>query len=108
MHARDAAAALRDGKVEGLEAFAWQRQLRSYQLPDARGDDAFLVRQGGAAFDYGCEYLGNSPRLVVTPLTDRCHLTLTTALHLHLGGAPAGPAGAPQTSPRPRCGCATR
>ncbi|XP_041102237.1 dynein heavy chain 11, axonemal-like [Polyodon spathula] len=94
VHARDVVAKLIAQKVTNSQAFSWLSQLRHRWDEERKHCFANIC---DAQFQYSYEYLGNTPRLVITPLTDRCYITLTQSLHLTMSGAPAGPAGTGKT-----------
>lgn len=94
VHARDIVDRfVRDSILDARE-FEWESQLRFYWRNNLND---VSIEQCTGKFRYGYEYQGLNGRLVITPLTDRCVMTLTTALTFYLGGAPAGPAGTGKT-----------
>ncbi|XP_073737373.1 dynein axonemal heavy chain 10 [Callorhinus ursinus] len=94
VHARDIVDSFIRGSILEAREFEWESQLRFYW---DREPDELNIRQCTGTFSYGYEYMGLNGRLVITPLTDRIYLTLTQALSMYLGGAPAGPAGTGKT-----------
>ncbi|KAJ1441552.1 dynein heavy chain, N-terminal region 2-domain-containing protein, partial [Ochromonadaceae sp. CCMP2298] len=94
VHARDIIDELCERQVESTHDFLWQQQLRYYWEVDV---DDCMINHSDAKVPYGYEYMGATSRLVITPLTDRCWLTLTGSYALKLGAAPAGPAGTGKT-----------
>lgn len=74
VHSRDVVSKLIQMKVESALAFQWVSQLR-HRWDESRKH--CFANICDAQFRYSYEYLGNTPRLVITPLTDRCYITLT-------------------------------
>ena len=72
VHAKDVIKdELIDKGVASAADFAWLSQLRYYW----EEKDTLRVKMVTAIIPYAYEYLGNSPRLVITDLTDKCYRT---------------------------------
>lgn len=91
MHQRDVTRSLIKSKIDNSKSFEWLSQMRFYFDPKQTDVlQQLSIQMANAKFNYGFEYLGVQDKLVQTPLTDRCYLTMTQALEARLGGSPFG------------------
>ncbi|XP_075048645.1 cytoplasmic dynein 1 heavy chain 1 isoform X2 [Mixophyes fleayi] len=98
VHQRDVTRSLMKLRVDHSKSFEWLSQMRFYFDPKQTDVlQQLSIQMANAKFNYGFEYLGVQDKLVQTPLTDRCYLTMTQALEARLGGSPFGPAGTGKT-----------
>lgn len=80
--------------------YNWLKQTRVYWYSHFNGVKKIrtcLINITDVAFEYGYEFLGAKERMCITPLTDKCYITLAQAMGMQYGGAPAGPAGTGKT-----------
>ncbi|KAJ5213598.1 hypothetical protein N7449_000767 [Penicillium cf. viridicatum] len=97
VHQRDCISKLINLNATTSTHYHWLLQMRYVFNDSVDFLERLYVHMANAKLAYGFEYLGVPERLVRTPLTDRCFLTLTQALCQRLGGSPYGPAGTGKT-----------
>ena len=107
VHCRDVLERLIEQDITSCGDFSWKCQLRYYWEPHYSRSkrmpggtetvQQLLLRTTDTTLSYSYEYLGNTTRLVMTPLTERCYHTMINAIENLYGGAPEGPAGTGKT-----------
>ena len=92
IHNREVSDKLITANVKENADWMWFSQLKYFIK-----NNELAIAMCDGTFVYTFEYQGSGQKLVHTPLTDKCYLTLTQSLRLGYGGNPYGPAGTGKT-----------
>lgn len=79
---------LSKGVQKVSHSFQWSSQVK---FEYSKEDGLLRVKFLDAGFSYGMEYQGACPRLVLTPTTDKCFVSLAQAVKNHMVGMCVGP-----------------
>ena len=82
-------------KIQNTKDWLWEKQMRFYCSKIKSGQ--CVIRMSSVQLEYSFEYQGNQPKLIHTPLTEKCYLALTLGLKYGFGGNLYGPAGTGKT-----------
>ncbi len=94
VHSVDIFHDLVEKKIKTPLDFEWSKQARFYYLDEEK---RINIQITDVDFNYCNEFIGCVERLCVTPLTDRCYITIAQSLFMGMGAAPAGRAGTGKT-----------
>lgn len=74
-HIRNVINKLKENETHSLNNFNWLKEMRFYFRENNINISIF-----NCLVEYGFEYIGNQPKLVMTALTDRCYQSIFFAL----------------------------
>ncbi|RDD45872.1 Dynein heavy chain 5, axonemal [Trichoplax sp. H2] len=99
LYMRDVLDDLAKKKLREQTDFEWKKNLRFYHMKEDSHKEEKVPQIWvlDTKFNYGFEFYGCMSPIIMTPLTDRCFLSLSQAVSNHRGAALCGPWGTGKT-----------